>query len=89
MARLTAAFRALRSACAADRDAPRDAFSACSSLMLACRAAALASAEARAAPREAAFLDALHGLHARWVRQCNAHKPPDPSRGWLCLGIDE
>ncbi len=42
-------------------------FSACSSLTLACRAAALASAEAREASKEAALLDALQSMYHTWV----------------------
>lgn len=62
-----AAFRALRSARTADKEAPKEAFSACSPPTLACRAVALAWAEARAASREAAFLDALRVSHHTWV----------------------
>lgn len=54
-----AAFRALRSARAADRDAVRLVFSACSSLTRDCRLPILASAVTSAASRLAAFLDAL------------------------------
>lgn len=57
---LTAAFRALRSARAADREASRPVLWACSSLTRACRAPVCASAEARAASKDAALLDTLH-----------------------------
>ncbi len=55
-AHLTAALSALRSARAAERDAPRLAFWTVNSRTRPCRAPIWASAEARDASREAAFL---------------------------------